>query len=181
MNGHGKSDSPVVPAKLPNKDGLEPSTSYGETQTGTKGETPDTAKGEPKASERGESSLRRGWREGGRPKGMREQNMPRTQDRVGVPSARDRIRQAARTDKKGRFTTLLHHVYNIETLREAYFGLKREAAPGVDGETWREYGEQLEENLVDLSERLKTRGVPSEARPASATFRSRTGDSGHSG
>jgi RNA-directed DNA polymerase len=72
-----------------------------------------------------------------------------------MSSARDRIRQAARTDRKRRFTTLLHHVYDIATLREAYFGLKRDAAAGVDGETWRAYGEQLEAHLVDLSERLR--------------------------
>ena len=76
------------------------------------------------------------------------QNTPRTQSREGVHSARDRIRQAAKTDKGRRFTALLHHVYDIETLREAYFGLKRDAAPGVDGETWQGYGEQLEANLA---------------------------------
>jgi len=54
-----------------------------------------------------------------------------------------------------RFTALLHHVYNLEALRAAYLGLKREAAPGVDGETWRHYGEELEANLQDLSDRLK--------------------------
>ena len=54
-----------------------------------------------------------------------------------------------------RFTALLHHIYNLETLRMAYFSLKKEAAPGVDGETWRHYGEELERNLQDLSERLK--------------------------
>ena len=81
--------------------------------------------------------------------------MLRTQSREGVTSARDRIRQAAKADKGRRFTALLHHVYDIETLREAYFGLKRDAAPGVDGETWRAYGEQLEEHLVDLSGRLR--------------------------
>jgi RNA-directed DNA polymerase len=54
-----------------------------------------------------------------------------------------------------RFTALLHHIYNLETLRMAYFRLKKEAAPGVDGETWRHYGEELERNLQDLSERLK--------------------------
>jgi RNA-directed DNA polymerase len=80
------------------------------------------------------------------------QNTPRTLSlEHGVPSARERIRQAAKADKGRRFTALLHHVYNIETLREAYFGLKRDAAPGVDGETWRSYGEQLEANLEDLS------------------------------
>ena len=54
-----------------------------------------------------------------------------------------------------RFTALLHHIYNPSTLREAYFSLKRDAAPGVDGETWAAYGETLEENLQDLSQRLK--------------------------
>jgi len=54
-----------------------------------------------------------------------------------------------------RFTALLHHIYNLDTLRRAYFILKKEAAPGVDGETWRHYGETLEDNLRDLSERLK--------------------------
>jgi group II intron reverse transcriptase/maturase len=83
------------------------------------------------------------------------QNTDRTQRRENVPSARDRIRQAAETDKGRRFTALLHHVYDNDSLREAYFGLKRNAAPGVDGETWRAYGEQLEANLVDLSDRLR--------------------------
>ena len=54
-----------------------------------------------------------------------------------------------------RFTALLHHVYKVEMLRVAFFSLKREAAPGVDGQTWRHYGEALEENLQDLSDRLK--------------------------
>jgi RNA-directed DNA polymerase len=53
------------------------------------------------------------------------------------------------------FTTLWHHVYDLDRLRAAYFSLKREAAPGVDGETWRHYGEDREKNLQDLSERLK--------------------------
>jgi len=72
-----------------------------------------------------------------------------------LPSAMERIRQAACRDKQLRFTTLWHHVYDIEHLRGAYFSLKRNAAPGVDGETWRHYGEQLEENLQELSDRLK--------------------------
>jgi group II intron reverse transcriptase/maturase len=54
-----------------------------------------------------------------------------------------------------RFTALLHHVYNPDLLREAYFALKRDASAGVDGETWRSYGESLENNLLDLSARLK--------------------------
>src|SRR6267378_5071015 len=84
-----------------------------------------------------------------------QQNASRIQSRKDAPSALERVRQAAGKDKKLRFTALLHHIYNLETLRMAYFSLKKEAAPGVDGETWRHYGEQLEVHLQDLSERLK--------------------------
>jgi RNA-directed DNA polymerase len=72
-----------------------------------------------------------------------------------LPNAVERIRQAASRDKRLQFTTLWHHVYNVEHLRKGYFSLKRNAAPGVDGETWRHYAENLEENLRDLAARLK--------------------------
>ena len=92
----------------------------------------------------------------GRAKGnLLQQNASRTPCRIDAPSALERVRQAARRDRKLRFTALLHHIYNLETLRMAYFGIKREAAPGVDGETWRHYGERLETNLQDLSDRLR--------------------------
>jgi RNA-directed DNA polymerase len=84
-----------------------------------------------------------------------QQNASRTPSREDAPSALERVRQAASKDKELRFTALLHHIYNLETLRLAYFSLKKEAAPGVDGETWRHYGEMLEDNLQDLSHRLK--------------------------
>lgn len=72
-----------------------------------------------------------------------------------LPNAMERIRHAACRDKGLQFTTLWHHVYNIDHLRKGYFSLKRDAAPGVDGETWRHYGKNLEENLRDLADRLK--------------------------
>jgi len=50
--------------------------------------------------------------------------------------------------------TLWHHVANVERLREEYFALKRDSAPGVDGQTWEQYGLDLEGNLQDLSGRL---------------------------
>ena len=84
-----------------------------------------------------------------------QQNAPRTQSRQGAPSALERVRLAAASDRKMRFTALLHHVYALETLRAAYRSLKREAAAGVDGETWRHYGERLAENLRELADRLK--------------------------
>jgi group II intron reverse transcriptase/maturase len=84
-----------------------------------------------------------------------ERNVLRTQSRAGAPSTLERVRQATTRDRKQRFTALLHHVYAVEWLRAAYFGIKREAAAGVDAETWQHYGVALEANLQDLSERLK--------------------------
>jgi len=84
-----------------------------------------------------------------------ERNTSRTQGRSDASSALERVRQAARRDRKQRFTALLHHVYDVTRLRAAYFAVKREAAPGVDRQTWGQYGEALESNLQDLSERLK--------------------------
>jgi group II intron reverse transcriptase/maturase len=69
----------------------------------------------------------------------------------------ERVRQAAKGRKKERFTALLHHV-TVDLLREAYFRLKRDAAPGIDGVTWREYGLDLEGNLVRLHERVHRGG-----------------------
>src|ERR1700693_2443069 len=86
---------------------------------------------------------------------LQQQNASRTPSRTDAPSALERVRQAASKDKEVRFTALLHHIYNLETLRKAYFCLKKEASPGVDGETWRHYGETLEDNLQDLSHRLQ--------------------------
>jgi hypothetical protein len=83
-----------------------------------------------------------------------ESNTHRTQCRGRVQSALERIRQAARKDRKQQFTSLLHHVYSVEHLRAAYLAIKRDAAAGVDGETWQHYGENLEVNLQDLSTRL---------------------------
>lgn len=128
MNGHEGSDRPVLPAKSPNNGKGAASAKPAEGMEGR-----------------------------GRAKGnARQQNTPRTQSREnGVPSALERIREAARRDKGMRFTALLHRVYDVQALKEAYFGLQRDAAPGVDGQTWRQYGENLEGNLQELSERLK--------------------------
>lgn len=79
----------------------------------------------------------------------------RTQGRVRVQEALGRVRQAAERQKGERFTALLHHVYAIDTLRAAFYALERDAAPGVDGETWEHYDEALEANLADLSDRVR--------------------------
>jgi len=72
-----------------------------------------------------------------------------------LQSALARIRRAAAADRRQRFTALWHHVYNVHCLREAYHRLKPQAAPGVDGWTWHQYGQTLEANLQGLSDRLK--------------------------
>jgi len=77
----------------------------------------------------------------------------RAQDRASVTQGLDRVRQAAKQRKKERFTALLHHV-SPELLREAFFALKRDAAPGVDGLTWRTYADGLEARLADLHDRV---------------------------
>src|SRR6266542_448271 len=82
----------------------------------------------------------------------------RIQGRARVKQALERIRQAAEREKGGKLTSLMHHIYAVDTLREAYYRLEREAAPGVDGMTWRQYGEDLETSLQDLSGR-RARGA----------------------
>ena len=123
MNGRGKSDGSVVPAKSLNN-----------------AEGPATEATEGRELAKGNSS---------------ECNALRTQGRESTPSALERVRQAATRDKKQRFTALLHHVYDVERLRAAYLTMKKDAAAGVEGETWEPYGETLEANLQDLSHRLK--------------------------
>jgi group II intron reverse transcriptase/maturase len=71
----------------------------------------------------------------------------------GVSSDLDRVRQVALKDRDTRFTALLHHV-TVERLREAYRAIRPDAAPGIDGVTWRDYGQDLEENLRDLHARV---------------------------
>src|SRR5689334_8085805 len=82
-----------------------------------------------------------------------QQSTCRTQDRASVSQALDRIRTAARHRKKERFTTLLHHL-SIDLFREAFFALRRDAAPGVDELTWQDYEADLERNLTDLHDRV---------------------------
>jgi group II intron reverse transcriptase/maturase len=138
MNEHGKSDRSVVPEKQPNKDDAVASSA--------------------------EAVEGRDLTKGNAP----QQNTLRTQSRESVQSELEAIRKAAKGNKKMRFTALLHHIYDINVLREAFYGINRDAAPGIDGETWERYAEGLEGNLQDLSERLK-RGAY-RAKPVKRTF-----------
>lgn len=125
MHDSGKSDKPIVPEKGANNEGEGVSSAERVEGRGL-------AKGNP-----GEQT--RFW----------------TQGQTDLHHALDRIRSVARRNKDEGFTALWHHVYNVNRLRQAYQALKRNAKPGVDEVTWRMYGERLEENLKDLSERLR--------------------------
>jgi RNA-directed DNA polymerase len=125
MHADGKSDRPVVPRKSPNN--------------------------EPDASGTAEAMEGRGLAKGN----PDERDRVRAQHRAALQQALERVREVATRDNGARFTTIWHHVYNVHRLREAYLALERNSAPGIDGTTWAAYGEDLEENLQDLSERLK--------------------------
>lgn len=129
-HGRGKSDRGVVPKKLPNK-------AVGEI---------------PAAAEVVEGRLRA--------KGNAvAARMSRRSSRVyDVGTALDGIRQTATGCRGARFAGLLHHIYAVERLRAAYLAVKRDAAAGVDGQTWAGYGQDLEGNLLDLSDRLARGG-----------------------
>ena len=121
MHERGKSDSPVVPAKLPNNTGL-PVAEVVEERGLAKGNAA--------------SKTRPGLRAG-----------------MSASSALDRVRRVAQNDREARFTALLHHV-DVDRLRAAYGALNPRAATGVDGVTWRAYGQDLEENLRELHGRV---------------------------
>src|SRR5260370_25010598 len=121
MHEHGKSDGPVIPAKLPDK-AVEAAAEAVEERGPAKGNTDST-------THPGRSAGR------------------------DAPSGLDRVREVARRDKEARFTALLHHV-TLERLRLAYWAIRPQAAPGVDGVTWAAYGQDLEANLHDLHRRL---------------------------
>jgi RNA-directed DNA polymerase len=90
-------------------------------------------------------------RRGGAEGNARRQSTLRTPSREGVTQALERVRKAAR--KEAKLTALLHHV-TADLLRLAYLSLKREAAAGVDGVTWEDYGQDLEARLADLHGRV---------------------------
>jgi RNA-directed DNA polymerase len=92
-----------------------------------------------------------------------QQSTRRAQDRESVSQALQRVRQAARQRKKERFTALLHHV-DLAMLRTAFYAIKRDAAPGIDGMTWETYEQDLDQRIEDLHARVKSgayRALPS--------------------
>jgi len=83
---------------------------------------------------------------------MQSNNQP-TQSGERMSQGLNGVRERARKNKQERFTALLHHV-SVDLLRESYYGLKRKAAPGVDGVRWKEYEPGVEDRLKDLHGRV---------------------------
>src|SRR2546423_14073580 len=141
MHGHEKSDSVIVAAKPVNKV-ARPAVEQSAAE-------PTTAEPvEPRAETKGNAD---------------QQSTCRAQSRVSVSQALERIRKVARERKKERFTALFHHI-SIDLLEEAFYALKKDAAPGVDRVTWTDYEADLECKLEDLHDRVQRgayRALPS--------------------
>jgi RNA-directed DNA polymerase len=91
----------------------------------------------------------------------------RTLRREAASNGLAAVRRAARQSKSVRFTALLHHI-TVDLLKQSYLALERDSAPGIDGVTWQAYGENLEEKLTDLHDRMHKGSY--RARPARRTF-----------
>jgi group II intron reverse transcriptase/maturase len=81
--------------------------------------------------------------------------MAGTPNPMDISTRLQRIAQLAREDRKRALQTLSHHI-DVEFLREAYGRTRRDGAVGIDGQTWTEYGEGLEQRLQDLLNRFKS-------------------------
>ncbi len=143
MHVVGESDSPIVPEKSANNSDV-PSPAESMEERGL-------------TKENNEQSL-----------------LDRTQRRNSdgspfVPRSRGLlgIREAAQNDKKLKFTSLLHHL-TPELLRASFFDLKKQAAPGIDGETWSDYAKDFESRIDDLHGRIH-RGAY-RAKPSKRTY-----------
>ena len=143
MHVAGESDSPIVPEKPANNSGAPPPAESAEGRGLTKENV-------------GQSLLRRtpSRTKGGKPPGRRSRGLPG-------------VRESAQRDRKLRFTNLFHHL-TPELLRASFFELRKQAAPGVDGQTWRDYAEGFEKRIMDLHDRLH-RGAY-RAQPSKRTY-----------
>ena len=143
MHVAGESDSPIVPGKSANNDGVPPSAESMEERGLTKENT-------------GQSLLDRTQR-------RNSDGSPFVPRSRGLPG----IRETARNDRRLKFTSLMHHL-TPELLRTSFFALKKQAAPGVDGETWRDYARDFERRIEDLHGRIH-RGAY-RAKPSRRTY-----------
>ena len=91
-----------------------------------------------------------------------QSNTSPTQSGERVSQGLRGVRQAARERKQARFTALLHHM-NVDLFRQSFLALKRQAAPGIDGVTWKEHETGLEDRLADLHSRIHRGGYRAQA------------------
>ena len=82
-----------------------------------------------------------------------QSSTPPTQCGERVSQGLAGVRRAARARKGEKFTALLHHL-TTGLLRDSFYALKRQAAPGVDGVTWQEYEAGVEDRIQDLCSRV---------------------------
>jgi RNA-directed DNA polymerase len=134
MHDLGKSDSPIVPKKMPNK----------ETQT-------EPARADSPSLPSAEALEGRG---------LTKENAPRryslrTQSRERLQQALERVREVAANDRSAQFNSIWHLACDPERLMAAFLAIKRQSAAGIDGQTKQEYEKNLRDNLLDLSDRLK--------------------------
>ena len=106
------------------------------------------------ANKTGQPAAERVERRAGAEGNVGQRRTRRAQDRESVSQVLERIRQAARQRRKERFTALHHHL-SVPMLRMAFRALKRDAAPGVDGLTWRTYETDLDRRIEDLHARVR--------------------------
>lgn len=114
-------------------------------------ETPEGNESNVRSNARAEGVEGRDWREGSPLKGARV----RTLSRVALLPHLQRVYDAARHDKRARFTALLHHV-DVAALTRAFWRCKQSASAGIDGVTVESYEQNLEHNLQALCEQVHT-------------------------
>src|SRR5713226_5418094 len=133
MHGHEKSDPAIVAMKPANK-----AEQLAAEQSAAVPIAAESA--EPRAGTKGNAC---------------QQTMPWAQSQTSMPHALERIRKVARERKKEKFISLLHHI-SIDLLEDAFYELRVDAAPGVDRLTWKDYEADLERNLEDLHNRVRS-------------------------
>jgi len=157
---HGSRETPVISVSTREAERLEKARGHnadmdviGESYSSIVPKKPANKGGVPKPAESVEG------------RGLTKENIQqtllgRTQSRKsnGKPfEARSRglvgVREAARRDRRQKFTNLLHHL-TAERLRASLFELKKQAAPGIDGETWQDYAVEYERRIKDLHDRI---------------------------
>ena len=114
-----------------------------------KSDTPIVSKKPPNKGQPAEVVEKRGVAKGN----VSQKPARRTQSRVSASMSLDDIRQAARRDKRVRFTSLMHHL-TVDRLYESFYALNRNAATGIDRMTWTEYEQGLGDRLPQLHEEI---------------------------